>query len=133
VTKITILMLYRRVFVTHRWSCFDITTITLIVILSLFYGITTFVKIFECAPRAKIFNMSLPGHCFDIGRILKTSGAFNSISDFFILLLPVQAVRKLQMSKQKKVLVVLVFTFGLWCVVPSQPVPDLSTAKVSWC
>jgi hypothetical protein len=119
VTKITILMLYRRVFVTHRWSWFDIATISLIVILALFYGITTFFKIFECSPRAKIFNMALPGHCYNVGKILKTSGAFNTISDFFILLLPVQAVRKLQMSKQKKILVVLVFTFGLWCVVPS--------------
>lgn len=113
-TKITILMLYRRVFVTHRWSWMDTSTITLITVLALFYGITTFFKIFECSPRAKIFNMALPGHCFNVGTILKISGAFNTVTDFLILLLPVKAVQKLQMSKQKKVLVVLVFTFGLW-------------------
>jgi len=106
-------MLYRRVFISHRWSWFDISTVTFIILLALFYGITTFFKIFECSPRAKIFNMALPGHCYNVGTILKTSGAFNTVTDFLILLLPVKAVQKLQMSKQKKVLVVLVFTFGL--------------------
>jgi hypothetical protein len=130
-TKITILLLYRRVFVTHRWSWFDMSIITLIVVLTFFYGITTFFKIFECAPRAKIFNMALPGHCFNVGTILKTSGAFNTVTDFLILLLPVHAVRKLQMSKQKKILVVLVFTFGLWYVVPSCFLLVPSAAKVS--
>lgn len=109
-------MLYRRVFSTHRGSVFDIAVISLIVILSLFYGITTFFKIFECNPRAKMFNSSIPGHCFDIGKILKSSGAFNTASDFVILLLPLHAVQKLQMKKKKKLLVILVFTFGLWYV-----------------
>ena len=114
IVKITILMLYRRVFVTHRWSWFDIATLVLMVALGIFYGVTTFFKIFECQPRAKIFNMHLPGHCFNVGTILKTSGAFNTTSDFLILLLPVKAVYKLQMSSQRKIVVVLVFTFGLW-------------------
>ena len=117
--KITLLMLYRRVFSTHRGSMFDIAVISVIVVLSLFYGITTFFKIFECNPRAKIFNTSLPGTCFDISQILKTSGAFNTVSDFVILLLPLHAVSKLRMKKKKKVLVILVFTFGLWYV----PIP----------
>jgi len=109
-------MLYRRVFSTARWSLFDMAIVFLITVLSLFYGITTFFKIFECSPRAKIFDSSIPGHCYDIGKILKTSGAFNTVSDFLILLLPFHAVHKLQMSKQKKTLVILVFTFGLWYV-----------------
>ena len=118
-TKVTVLMLYRRVFSTHHRSWFDRSIITLITVLALFYGITTFFKIFECAPRAKIFDMALPGHCYNVGTILVASGAFNFATDFLILLLPVNAVQKLQMSKQKKLLVVLVFTFGLWYVVPN--------------
>jgi hypothetical protein len=61
-----------------------------------------------------MFDSSLPGHCYDIGSILKASGAFNTASDFIILLLPFHAVHKLQMKTKKKVLVILVFTFGLW-------------------
>lgn len=128
-TKITVLMLYRRIFVAHRWCWFDISILSLITILACFYGITTFFKIFECSPRAKIFNMALPGHCYNVGTILKTSGAFNTITDFLILLLPVHAVHKLQMTRQKKILVVLVFTFGLWYVVPCYPFT--STAEVN--
>ncbi|KAF1957632.1 hypothetical protein CC80DRAFT_534833 [Byssothecium circinans] len=47
------------------------------------------------------------------GKILKTSGAFNTISDYVILLLPIHAVYTLQMKKKKKLPVILVFTFGL--------------------
>ena len=79
-----------------------------------FYGCTTFVKIFECIPRAKIINPKIPGTCLDISAILDASGVFNTTTDFLILLLPIYAVKKLQMTKRKKVLIVLVFTFGLW-------------------
>ena len=48
--------------------------------------------------------------------LLNTSGCFNTITDFLILFLPIKAVWDLNMSKQKKLIVVLVFTFGLWCV-----------------
>jgi hypothetical protein len=108
--------LCRRVFSTSRWSVFDMSVVSLIIVLSLFHGITTFFKIFERNPRVKIFNSSIPGHCYDTGKILKTSGAFNTISDYVILPLPIHAVYKLQMKKTKKLLVILVFTFGLWYV-----------------
>ncbi|KAF2839588.1 hypothetical protein M501DRAFT_932361 [Patellaria atrata CBS 101060] len=113
VTKLAVLWLYRRVFSPRRWSPFDISIVFLIVILIGFYGSTTFVKIFQCKPRAKIFNKNIPGECLDLSKVLNTSGSFNTITDFLILFLPVHAVWKLQMSKQKKILVVLVFTFGL--------------------
>ena len=71
-------------------------------------------KIFECNPRAKIFNSKLPGKCVDVPMLLNTSGLFNTLTDFIILLLPVKAVWNMNMKRQKKVIVVLVFTFGLW-------------------
>ncbi|KAF2810903.1 putative integral membrane protein [Mytilinidion resinicola] len=113
VVKLAVLWLYRRVFSPKRWSPFDIAITVLIVILIGFYGITTFVKIFECNPRAKIADASIPGHCVDLAAVLKTSGSFNFITDFLILFLPVHAVWKLEMGRRKKALVVFVFTFGL--------------------
>ncbi|KAF2962755.1 hypothetical protein GQX73_g10818 [Xylaria multiplex] len=113
VTKLSILCLYRRVFSPHRWSWFDISIITLIVFLVGFYTSTTFVKIFECSPREKIWNNTLPGKCVEVKWILNISGGFNTVTDYLILLLPVHAVRGLQMPKAKRVLVVLAFTFGL--------------------
>lgn len=116
IVKLAVLWLYRRVFSPKRWSPFDIAITFLVVILIGFYGSTTFVKIFECNPRAKIADSSIPGHCVDLSTVLKTSGSFNFITDFLILFLPVHAVWKLRMSRRKKALVVFVFTFGLWYV-----------------
>jgi hypothetical protein len=113
-TKLAILTLYRRVFSPRRFSPFDITIVALIVIIIIFYGSTSLVKIFECNPRAKIFNSAVKGFCVDTSMLLNTSGCFNTITDFLILFLPVKAVWDLNMAKQKKLIVVLVFTFGLW-------------------
>ncbi len=113
ITKLAILCLYRRVFSPHRWGWFDITIVTLIVLLIGFYGSTTIVKIFQCSPREKIWNKQLAGKCVEVKWILNISGGFNTVTDYLILLLPVHAVRRLQMPKTKRLLVVLAFTFGL--------------------
>ncbi|PHH85321.1 hypothetical protein CDD83_590 [Cordyceps sp. RAO-2017] len=112
-TKLAVLCLYRRVFSPARWSRFDNACIGLIVLVSCFYGSTTVVKIWECAPRDKIWNSSLPGRCLEINWILNISGGFNMMTDFLILLLPVHAVLNLKVDRLKRILIVLTFTFGL--------------------
>ncbi|PSN64774.1 putative integral membrane protein [Corynespora cassiicola Philippines] len=124
VTKISILVLYRRVFSPVRWSRFDISIITLIIAMALFYGITTFLKIFQCYPRQKIWNNSVHGKCIEMSWILNMSGGFNTVTDYMILLLPIHAVKKLQMDQLKKIFVVLAFTFGLWQVPSSFLITD---------
>ncbi|KAL8775340.1 MAG: hypothetical protein Q9209_000347 [Squamulea sp. 1 TL-2023] len=114
IAKLAVLWLYRRVFSPQRQSSFDNSIVALTILLILFYTSTTLVKIFECSPRAKIFNPKLPGKCIDIPKLLNTSGMFNTVTDVIILLLPVKAVWNMNMRRQKKVIVVLVFTFGLW-------------------
>ena len=88
----------------------------LIIIIILFYGSISLVKIFECNPRAKVFNRVIKWTCVDIFMLLNTSGCFNTITEFLILFLPVRAVWDLNMSRPEKLIVLLVFTFGLWCV-----------------
>ncbi|TVY20112.1 hypothetical protein LARI1_G001932 [Lachnellula arida] len=111
--KLTILMMYRRVFVPHRWGFFDIVLRTFEAILIFFYFSITVVKIFECNPRARIWNKKLHGTCINIDTMLNSSGLFNMITDILILLVPIKSVWKLQMKKAKKLRVVLVFTFAL--------------------
>jgi hypothetical protein len=77
------------------------------------------IKIFECSPRDKIWDKSLPGKCFQIKWVLNISGGFNTVTDWMILLLPIHAVSKLQTDRPKKILVILAFTFGMWYVVHS--------------
>lgn len=116
VAKIAVLWLYRRVFSPVRRGWFDVAIVTLIIVTVGFYGSTTFVKIFECSPRQKIWNREIPGKCIQMKWVLNMSGAFNMVSDYIIILLPVQAVWRLQMDRMRKMLVILAFTFGLWLV-----------------
>jgi hypothetical protein len=116
VTKFALLMFYRRVFSPVRRSPFDITLITVMVIILGFYFSNTLLKMFECSPRSRIWNSAIPGKCANLVLLPHVSGGFNSVSDFVILLLPVHAVSKLQMSPSKRILVILGFTFGLWYV-----------------
>ncbi|KAI1760571.1 hypothetical protein GGR53DRAFT_525975 [Hypoxylon sp. FL1150] len=113
ITKLAVLWLYRRVFAPIRKSILDVAIVTLIILIILFYSVTTFVKIFQCSPLEKIWNSTLPGKCLQVNWILNINGMFNTVTDYIILLLPIQAVRNLQMERSKKVLVVLAFTFGL--------------------
>ncbi|PQE22322.1 integral membrane protein [Rutstroemia sp. NJR-2017a WRK4] len=112
-TKLTILCIYRRVFVPHRWSKFDIILRVFEAILITFYFAISCVKIWECNPRARIWNKALPGTCIDVSKLLNTSGLFNFITDVLILLVPVKSVWNLKMAKKRKLQVVLIFTFGM--------------------
>ena len=112
-TKITVLLLYRRVFRPQRWSPFDVATRCFLVVLVLFYTSTMFVKIWECLPRAKIWDKGLEGSCVNVATILDVSGFFNTVSDLLILLIPIRAVHALQMKRRRKAGVVAIFTVGL--------------------
>ncbi|KAI9877634.1 MAG: hypothetical protein M1830_003249 [Pleopsidium flavum] len=106
-------MIYRRVFVPPRWSAFDIILRVFEIVLILFYVAISLVKIFECTPRAKIWDKKLPGTCTNVSAILNTSGLFNFITDVLILLVPVKSVWNLNMQRKRKIAVVAVFTVGL--------------------
>lgn len=106
-------MLYRRVFMPRRWSAFDITLRLFEAILILFYVAISIVKVFECTPRARIWDRKIPGTCTNVSTILNTSGLFNFTTDVLILLVPVKSVWNLQMKRKAKIQVVAVFTVGL--------------------
>lgn len=79
----------------------------------LFYITTIIVKIWECTPRARIWNKSIEGTCINVASVLNADGVFNTMSDVFILLVPVKALRKLQMKTSRKIGIALLFTVGL--------------------
>jgi hypothetical protein len=92
IVKVAVLCLYRRVFSPHHRGAFDNTITVLILLMIGFYGSTTIVKVFNCTPREKIWNKTVPGKCVNLAWVLNMSGAFNTASDYVILLLPVRAV-----------------------------------------
>ena len=115
-TKLSVLFLYRRVFVPILWGVFDVIIRVLIVIICLFYIAITIVKIWQCIPRARAWDKSVEGTCVDFSRLLNASGLFNTITDVLILLVPVKSVWNLNMKRKQKVKIVAIFTVGLMCV-----------------
>lgn len=111
-TKLAILLLYRRVFVVNSGSLLDWVLRTFSAILILFYFATSVVKIWECTPREKVWNKSVPGTCVNVSTLLNTSGLFNTITDVIILLIPVKSVWSLHMNARRKLCVIAVFTVG---------------------
>ena len=114
ITKISILWLYRRTFSPRRGSRFELTTFIFIAILIGFYGGTALAKIFECTPKAKILDNSTPGTCINFYGVLIADGVFNTVSDFVLLLMPTMVLKRLQMTFKKKLIILMIFTFGLW-------------------
>lgn len=111
-TKVSILLLYRRTFSVQKRSRFDRGIRLFILLLTLFYITNTFLKIYQCRPRARIWNKSIPGTCLNLGNVLTASGVFNTSTDLLLLIIPIRVSWNLNTSKKRKMGVVLLFTFG---------------------
>ncbi|PLN83053.1 hypothetical protein BDW42DRAFT_71054 [Aspergillus taichungensis] len=112
-TKLSILLLYRRVFaplVKRKTLVF----IQLAIWLNFsFYLALTLVKIFECTPRSKIWHRDAPGHCINVKLQMIATSTINMISDFSILFLPIFCIRRLQSSlRQNMISTAIAFALG---------------------
>lgn len=95
-------------------STFDVTVIVMIILLVLYYVATVIAKIWECVPRSRAWDQSIPGHCIDILMLVNVDGVFNAVTDFIMVIMPLGVVWNLSMKFTRKVHVVLAFTFGMW-------------------
>lgn len=73
----------------------------------------TFAGIFQCVPVEYGWDRTIEGgYCIKYGRVVLVVSVTNIVTDFIILLMPINPVRGLQMSPQKKKLVLLTFALG---------------------
>ena len=107
--KISILLFYRRVFSTPRLQRW-INCIGVFVVAWLFAN--NFTAIFLCSPVHKAWDQQQPGHCYSPYLFTKLIQGFNVILDVVILLLPVSAVLRLQLSRSRKLTTILIFLLG---------------------
>jgi len=84
----------------------------------MFYISVTFTKIFECMPRARIWDHSVKGKCVDNGILLVVTGSINLATDVFILILPIFKVWGLHLSAERRIGVMAVFALGSLYVSP---------------
>lgn len=111
-TKLSILLLIRRVFCSVQLDAPYWITLAIIVLNSIFYLLFFFIPIFGCLPRAKIWDNSVQGQCLDINVLYLASASFNVISDIAMLGVPIYLVWSLRMSIPRKMGVTAIFFFG---------------------
>ena len=78
----------------------------------MYFAACLFISIFQCVPRAKVWNPELPGSCVDYQTYILVTGFFNCGSDLLMLLFPLVCVLKLQMSTKRKLGLSAVFLIG---------------------
>lgn len=112
--KVGILLEWSKTFVPRGfknsfwWTCQIMIGINVV-----FYVICTFVEIFGCHPRQKLWTPTLPGKCIDMTKVNIASACVNFVSDIIILLLPQKIIWGLHMSLSKKIGVAALFAAGL--------------------
>ena len=111
VVKLTFFLFIKRLFYPNRKV--EIATQVGIFSCLIFYTIIFFRALFVCSPMEKIWNPLVPGHCLDIVVLPYTSGIFNIISDFYILLIPLPLVWNLNMKLSRKLRLTALFSVGL--------------------
>ena len=114
-TKLAILSLYHRVFVTpaRKGGILHWGICVFAVILCLFYIPTSLIKIWECSPRERAWNKAVAGKCVSVAALFNSSGIFNTVTDLIMLLFPIWTAWRLQMSLKRKWALVMIFTLGL--------------------
>jgi hypothetical protein len=113
-TKLAILLQLMDIFVpplvprNTRWYSLAI----LVAANTVFFVTLGFLEIFQCVPRAKIWNPRLPGRCIDINKTFVATGVINVIDDFIILVFPLVWTWKLQLRTKQKIGVCMIFATG---------------------
>jgi hypothetical protein len=71
--------------------------------------------IFQCSPTAYAWDKTIHGgKCLNMNALTYAGAAFAAIHDILTLALPVNELRKLKLSRTKKIGVIAMFIVGGW-------------------
>ena len=112
-TKLSILLLYLRVFVPTRRGILYYIIQGYIWINLVFYIAIVLARILQCTPRTKIWNPYVKGHCIDGIISLVSTGSINVLSDISMLVLALYPIWQLQLPLRKKIGISAVFATGV--------------------
>ena len=116
--KLSVLLQLHHIFVVgHRQPLYLIVQVLIWIHLT-FYLAFLFVDIFQCIPRRKIWDPTVPGKCIPDDIILIAPAAFNIVSDSLLLMLPIVLILQLNMTLKNKVAIVTVFSSGFLFACP---------------
>lgn len=118
--KTAILLEWKNVFVPNRAkNWFFWATTVMIAINVIAYSVAIIMTCLRCRPTSKIWQPWLEGNCSNLASQKRTDVATTFINlalDVVILLLPQPIIWKLNMTRQRRIGVSLVFSLGILCV-----------------
>lgn len=111
-SKLSILLLYRRVF---KVPSFQRTVNIVFALFLAFYIAQIFVVIFPCKPISYFWTQvvdPLGGKCVNIQYLYYSVNIINIITDIILLTLPVHKIWQLQMATKQKIAICGIFLLG---------------------
>ncbi|PGH04418.1 hypothetical protein AJ80_08529 [Polytolypa hystricis UAMH7299] len=110
-TKISILLLYRRLFDTRRFRLIC----HLVLFYVAMYGLASIIATgLECSPIRRVFDKAVEGSCIDLTAFWYTTATSNIVTDIVILILPLPVIQTLRLPKRQKYGLMLIFTLGIF-------------------
>ena len=114
--KLSIVVQCYRIFRTSKVQRFLQVYFVILVI----YGLWTFFSsIFVCIPVAAYWGetIGITGRCMDRNAVTFANAALNIVSDFVIVAIPISLLRKLQIPRKQKYILMGVFGAGVFASV----------------
>ncbi|KAH8587635.1 hypothetical protein B0O99DRAFT_393870 [Bisporella sp. PMI_857] len=108
-TKLSILAFYWRVFSSQMMQVLIRITAGVVICGSTGFFMTSAI---QCNPIHKVWDTVIGGTCINTNAFHLANAAFNIITDFSLLVLPLHVIWKLQISQSKKVMVSCLLTLG---------------------
>ena len=108
-SKISILSLYRRIFIQVR---FQQATLVMVGLYGVWWIVFTIMTLSPCRPVKKVWLPQVPGHCYNSDQFLLGVSIVDFFLDTTVLILPIKPVMDLQMPKSRKMLLCAIFLVG---------------------
>jgi hypothetical protein len=112
-TRISILFFYLRIFTIRRARILIISTISITVVMTFVFVI---VLVFQCNPIDYFWlewDGEHQGHCMSTGLIVWANAIITIVFDFWIIIIPLLYVLRLQLSLKKRILASIMFAVGV--------------------
>ena len=111
--KMAVLLQLQRIFAPSRAGMVYRSLIALHVLNVLFYTPCELLLIFPCNPREKWWNPLIHGTCVAFLPRSLASAVFNMLFDVCMLLIPLFAITRLQMTTTRKAGICAIFSVGI--------------------
>ncbi|KAK0720187.1 hypothetical protein B0H67DRAFT_662214 [Lasiosphaeris hirsuta] len=125
-TKISIMLQYKRIFANRIMQ--QLTKFGLYFLAAWAFTLA-FLLTLTCMPVAAFWDSSVKGRCLDSPTIWYVMAGVNLATDFAILIMPMPAIKSLQLPRRQKFMLIAIFGLGLFpCAISIYRVRTLHTA-----